>query len=43
MPLRAQLAKEKKKAENGKDIVRPLKLVIMSATLRVADFVDNSK
>lgn len=50
VPLRAQLAREHKlklkqnpSAIAPQDLIRPLKLVIMSATLRVSDFVDNAK
>ena len=47
VPLRAQLAAEQQArlrsptSENKDDIIRPLKVVIMSATLQVKDFSDN--
>ena len=39
IPLRAALTKEK----NNKGIITPLRLVVMSATLRVEEFVKNKK
>eukprot|EP00163_Fabomonas_tropica_P026401 TRINITY_DN4829_c0_g2_i2.p1 TRINITY_DN4829_c0_g2~~TRINITY_DN4829_c0_g2_i2.p1 ORF type:complete len:1239 (-),score=210.12 TRINITY_DN4829_c0_g2_i2:67-3783(-) len=42
VPLRAELVKEGKKGPDGQ-VLTPLKLVIMSATLRVDDFAANVK
>mmetsp|Transcript_2230 Transcript_2230/g.7976 ORF Transcript_2230/g.7976 Transcript_2230/m.7976 type:complete len:587 (+) Transcript_2230:56-1816(+) len=39
VPLRAALTKEK----NNKNVITPLRLVVMSATLRVEEFVKNKK
>eukprot|EP01135_Chromosphaera_perkinsii_P002097 Nk52_evm31s217 gene=Nk52_evmTU31s217 len=42
VPLRRKLAEEKRVLKNG-STVYPLKLIVMSATLRVEDFVSNSR
>ncbi|KAH3756193.1 DEAH box polypeptide 37 [Pelomyxa schiedti] len=43
VPLRNKLAAERKAAVDGGEPVLPLKLVVMSATLRVEDFTANQK
>lgn len=41
VPLRNRLAREGKAIRDGEPPVKPLKLIIMSATLRVEDFTNN--